>query len=128
MIKNRLDNYLIPPKNGHLTHINPKLYVKCPPWCNVINQRLKRWKNQIEYATYFILNVSQDAMSQTKSLKMKKPNWICNLVKKKLKANPKKGSLDKETTMHLHQASHKIFEYSSINWYSYIKIMSLKIC
>jgi hypothetical protein len=30
VIKNRLDNYLIPPKNGHLTHINPKLYIKCP--------------------------------------------------------------------------------------------------
>jgi hypothetical protein len=31
MIKNRLDNYLIPPKNGHLTYIVPKFYINCPP-------------------------------------------------------------------------------------------------
>ncbi len=31
MIKNRLENYLIPPpKNGRLTHVNPQLYNKCP--------------------------------------------------------------------------------------------------
>ncbi len=35
--KNRLDNYLIPPLmvlliNSRLTHIDPKLYTKCPPW------------------------------------------------------------------------------------------------
>jgi hypothetical protein len=30
MIKNRLDNYLIPPKNGCLTHVDPKFYIKCP--------------------------------------------------------------------------------------------------
>jgi len=31
MIKKMLDNYLIPPKNGHLTYIVPKFYIKCPP-------------------------------------------------------------------------------------------------
>jgi hypothetical protein len=67
MMKNRLDNYLIPPKNGHLTHINPKLYIKCPPWCNVINQRLKRRKNQIEYVTYFILNVTNQKFKNEKT-------------------------------------------------------------
>jgi len=77
--------------------------------------KIKRWKNQTEYVTYFILNVPQDAMSRTKGQKMEKPNYICNIVKKKFKANPKKGSLDKETTMHLHQALYKIFECSSIN-------------
>ncbi len=30
MIKNRLNNYLIPPKNGHLMHVDPQLYTKCP--------------------------------------------------------------------------------------------------
>jgi hypothetical protein len=118
MIKNRLDNYLIPPKNGHLTHINPKLYIKCPPWCNVINQRLKRWKNQIEYVAYFILNVSQDAMSQTKSLKMKKPNWICNLAEKKLKANPKKDHWTKRqpcTYTKPHTRSLNIFQLIDIH-------------
>jgi hypothetical protein len=30
VIKNRLNNYLIPLKNGRLTYINPKLYTKCP--------------------------------------------------------------------------------------------------
>jgi hypothetical protein len=54
-------------------------------------------------------------MSQTKGENMEKPNYIHNIVKKKFKANPKKRSLDKETTMHLHQALHKIFECSSIN-------------
>jgi hypothetical protein len=29
-IKNMLDNYLIPLKNGCLTHVDPKLYTKCP--------------------------------------------------------------------------------------------------
>jgi hypothetical protein len=32
VIKNRLDNYLIPPTNGRLMNVNPKLYTKCPPW------------------------------------------------------------------------------------------------
>jgi hypothetical protein len=67
MIKNRLDNYLIHPKNGCLTHGNPKLYIKCPPRCNVTNQRFKNGKKQSEYVTYLILNVPQDVMSQTKS-------------------------------------------------------------
>ncbi len=31
MIKNKLDNYLIPPQNDHLVHIDPKLCTKCPP-------------------------------------------------------------------------------------------------
>jgi len=31
MIKNRLDNYLMPPKNGHLTYIVPKFYTNSPP-------------------------------------------------------------------------------------------------
>ncbi len=36
MIKNRLDNYLItPPKNGCLTHVDPKLYTKCPHWAKI---------------------------------------------------------------------------------------------
>jgi len=43
--------------------------------------KIKRWKNQTEYVTYFILNVPQDAMSQTKGQKMEKPNYICNIVK-----------------------------------------------
>jgi hypothetical protein len=35
VIKIRLENFLIPPppplyKNGRLTHVNPKLYTKCP--------------------------------------------------------------------------------------------------
>jgi len=30
MIKIRLDNSIIPPKNGHLMHVNPKFYTKCP--------------------------------------------------------------------------------------------------
>jgi len=30
MIKNRLNNYLIPFQNGHLLHVNFKLYTKCP--------------------------------------------------------------------------------------------------
>jgi hypothetical protein len=35
VIRNRLDNYLIPFKNGCLTHVNPKLYIKCPlEWQN----------------------------------------------------------------------------------------------
>jgi hypothetical protein len=29
VIQNRLDNYLIILKNGHLMHIDPKLYIKC---------------------------------------------------------------------------------------------------
>ncbi len=32
MITNRLDNYLILPKNDRLTHVNPKPYTKCHPW------------------------------------------------------------------------------------------------
>jgi hypothetical protein len=34
VIRDKLDNSLIPPppKNGHLTHLDPKLYIKCPPW------------------------------------------------------------------------------------------------
>ncbi len=32
MIINKLDNYLILPKNSHLTHINLKPCTKCPPW------------------------------------------------------------------------------------------------
>ncbi len=32
MIKTRLDNYLIPPKNGRFTHVDPKFYFKCPPY------------------------------------------------------------------------------------------------
>ncbi len=36
MIKNRLDNYLItPPKNGCLTHVDLKLYTKCPHWAKI---------------------------------------------------------------------------------------------
>ncbi len=31
MITKRLDNYLVPPKNGHLTYVIPKFYTKCPP-------------------------------------------------------------------------------------------------
>jgi hypothetical protein len=30
MIKIRLDNFIIPPKNGHLMPVNPKFYTKCP--------------------------------------------------------------------------------------------------
>jgi hypothetical protein len=30
MIKNRLNNYLIPFQNDRLTHVDPKLYSKCP--------------------------------------------------------------------------------------------------
>jgi hypothetical protein len=30
MIKNKLNNYLIPLQNDRLTHVNPKLYTKCP--------------------------------------------------------------------------------------------------
>jgi hypothetical protein len=30
VVKNRFDNYLIPPKNNHLMHIKLKLYTKCP--------------------------------------------------------------------------------------------------
>jgi hypothetical protein len=30
VIINRLDNYLIPFLNGHLAHVDPKLYNKCP--------------------------------------------------------------------------------------------------
>jgi hypothetical protein len=30
VIKNRLNNYLIPLKNGHLIYTDPKLYIKCP--------------------------------------------------------------------------------------------------
>jgi hypothetical protein len=29
MIKNRFDDYLLPFKNGHLTHVDSKLYTKC---------------------------------------------------------------------------------------------------
>jgi hypothetical protein len=32
MITNKLDNYLILPKNACLTHVNPKPCTKCPPW------------------------------------------------------------------------------------------------
>jgi hypothetical protein len=31
VMKNRLDNYVIPLKNSHLMHVDPKLYIKCPP-------------------------------------------------------------------------------------------------
>ncbi len=47
MIKNRLDNYLIPPKTGHLTHIDPILYIKCLTRCNVINQKFKNEKTKL---------------------------------------------------------------------------------
>jgi hypothetical protein len=30
VIINKLNNYLIPLKNDHLTHVDPKLYTKCP--------------------------------------------------------------------------------------------------
>jgi hypothetical protein len=34
VIKNNLNNYFIPPpKNGRLTHIDPKFYTKCPSGC-----------------------------------------------------------------------------------------------
>jgi hypothetical protein len=42
MIKKSLDKYLIPPfKNGHLTHVNPKLYIKYRPWGNSNEEGLK---------------------------------------------------------------------------------------
>ncbi len=67
MIKNKLDNYLIPPINGRLTHTYPKLYIKCPPKMQCHKPKIKkRWENQNKYETYFILKVTQDAMSQTK--------------------------------------------------------------
>jgi hypothetical protein len=47
MIKNKLDNYLIPPKNGRLTHVNTKFYIKCPLGCNVTNQKLKDGKTKL---------------------------------------------------------------------------------
>jgi len=47
MIKNRLVIYLIPPKNNHLTQVDPKLYINCPPRCNVTNQRLKDGKTKM---------------------------------------------------------------------------------
>jgi hypothetical protein len=31
VIKNKLDNNPILPKNGRLMHVDPKLYTKCPP-------------------------------------------------------------------------------------------------
>jgi hypothetical protein len=31
VIKNRLDNYLILPKNDCLMYLDPKFYTKCPP-------------------------------------------------------------------------------------------------
>ncbi len=42
-----MDNYPIAPKNGRLTHLNPKLYIKCPPRCNVTNQKLKDGKTKL---------------------------------------------------------------------------------
>jgi len=47
MIKNKLNYYPIPPKNGRLTHVNPKLYIKCPLGCNVTNQILKDGKTKL---------------------------------------------------------------------------------
>ncbi len=48
---------------------------------------------------------------------MEKPS---NIVKKKFETNPEKGSLDKETTMHLHQActrSLNVFQLIEIHIY-----------
>jgi hypothetical protein len=59
MIKKMLNNYLIPPKNGCLIHIDPKLYIKCPLGCMVdflkSKDELKEWNMNL---IYYVMNFS----------------------------------------------------------------------
>jgi len=62
VIKNRLNNYLVTPKNGHLMHVDPKLYTKCPlgTWAFVgllVNNAFLGWeRNKRKENWIFLIN------------------------------------------------------------------------